>query len=132
CDTVARLGGDEFAVLLENVGEDADAVHVAERVAEAMQRPFLLDAVEVFVGASIGIARATDSESVSAGADEVLRNADVAMYRAKAAGKGRWAIFEPHMHELARERLALEADLRQALERGELRIAYQPIVTLAD
>jgi diguanylate cyclase (GGDEF)-like protein len=132
CDTVARLGGDEFAVLLESVNGDDDAVQVAERIAEAMQHPFILDSVEVFVGASMGIARANDAHSVKAAADELLRNADVAMYRAKSAGKGRWAIFQPHMHELARERLAIEADLRQAMERGEMRIVYQPIVTLSD
>src|SRR5690606_9039232 len=88
--------------------------------------------VEVFVGASMGIARAMDADTVQAAADELLRNADVAMYRAKAAGKARWAIFQPHMHELARERLALEAELRQAMERGEMRIVYQPIIALAD
>lgn len=132
CDTVARLGGDEFAVLLENVDDDEDAVQVAERVAEAMLHPFMLNTVEVFVGASMGIARAMDADTVQAAADELLRNADVAMYRAKAAGKARWAIFQPHMHELARERLALEADLRQAMERGEMRIVYQPIIALAD
>ncbi len=132
CDTVARMGGDEFAVLIENVNEDADAIRVADRIACSMHRPFLLDATEVFVSASIGIARAALAEDGESSAEALLRNADVAMYRAKAAGKGRWEVFQPHMHQVARERLLLEAELRQAMERHELRLAYQPIVELSN
>jgi diguanylate cyclase (GGDEF)-like protein len=136
CDTVARLGGDEFAVLLENVRDDGDAVRVAERVGSALAAPFAVDGAELVVGASVGIARAAAAEQEpdepGARADALLRDADVAMYRAKAQGKGRYAIFEPHMHEVALERLAVEAELRLALQRGEFRLVYQPVVQLAD
>ena len=133
CDTVARLGGDEFAVLLENVREDADAIRVAERVADSLANPVYVDGAALLVSASTGIARASLAETeggASASADELLRDADVAMYCAKAQGKGRYAIFEPRMHEMALERLALEAELRQALDREEFRLLYQPVVEL--
>ena len=126
CDTVARLGGDEFAILLENVRDDADAVRVAERVTAAMQLPFGLRDKEVFVSASIGIVRARGEESD----DELLRNADVAMYAAKNRGKGRHEIFEPRMHTAIMERVELGADLRRAIEREEFTLYYQPVVVL--
>ncbi|GJG86243.1 hypothetical protein tb265_14240 [Gemmatimonadetes bacterium T265] len=131
-DTVARLGGDEFAVLLERVGDDADAIRVAERVLAALRPAFTIEARRAFVGTSIGIARggALVDGMGEAAVDTLLRNADAAMYRAKASGKGRWAVFEPDMHEAALSRLALAADLRQALEREELCLAFQPIVAL--
>ncbi|MDF1504751.1 EAL domain-containing protein [Roseisolibacter sp. H3M3-2] len=132
-DTVARLGGDEFAVLLENVRNDADAVIVAERVANAMRAAFVLDGREVFVGGSVGIARAaseTTPEPVSP--DELLRNADVAMYHAKRGGKGHHVLYAASMNADAMGRLELESDLRHAQERGELALHYQPIVDLAD
>jgi predicted signal transduction protein with EAL and GGDEF domain len=133
---VARLGGDEFAVLLENVREDADAIRVAERVGTALAAPFEVDGAELVVGASIGIARASAAEQEAdepdARTDALLRDADVAMYRAKAQGKGRYAVFEPHMHEVALERLAVEAELRHALQHGEFHLVYQPVVQLAD
>ncbi len=147
-DTVARLGGDEFAVLLEAVREDADAVAVAERVIAALRPAFVVNGRHAFIGASVGIARAggppsapvtgeiavgpADTEGLAA----VLRDADAAMYQAKARGKARWALFEPSMHTAAVARLALEGDLRQALTRsagaagGELRLVYQPVVEL--
>ncbi|HEY7879004.1 MAG TPA: EAL domain-containing protein [Gemmatimonadaceae bacterium] len=127
CDTVARLGGDEFAVLLESVHTDSDVITVAERIATSLRAPFVLDEKPVAVTASMGIARAGDAE----GTEELLRNADVAMYTAKSAGKGRYAIFAPQMHRALVDRMALEADLRDGIERGELRLLYQPIVDLA-
>jgi diguanylate cyclase (GGDEF)-like protein/PAS domain S-box-containing protein len=127
CDTVARLGGDEFAVLLENVREDGDAVVVAERVHASLLPPSDLAGSPVAVSASIGIARAGDGD----GAEELLRNADVAMYMAKNAGKGRHVLYAPAMHTALVDRLVLAADLRHAVERAELRLHYQPIVALA-
>lgn len=132
-DTVARLGGDEFAVLLDRVCTDTDAVIVAERVLAALRPAFTIEGWRAFVGTSIGIARGGALvDGVGEGAvAALLRNADAAMYRAKAQGKGRWAFFEPDMHEAALRRLALAADLREALEREELCLYFQPIVALA-
>ena len=124
-DTAARLGGDEFAVLLEEVADGADAVHVAERLLDELQRPVVVSGHEVTVGASIGIATGCVA------ADDLLRNADFAMYQAKAGGRGRYALFEPEMHASALARLKLEADLRRAVERDELFLHYQPIVSVA-
>jgi diguanylate cyclase (GGDEF)-like protein/PAS domain S-box-containing protein len=127
-DTAARLGGDEFAVLLEEgAGVDA-AREIAERVSEAVRAPFLLAGRQIVLGASLGIA---SSEGSSDTAGDLLRNADVAMYRAKASGKGRVVVFEASMQTAVRERLELEADLRGALGRGEFSLLYQPIVLLA-
>ena len=125
-DSVARLGGDEFAILLEHARADQEARTVVERVTRALLRPFSLEGKEVFVGASIGIAGAANGD----GPDELLRNADVAMYRAKAAGKGGYVLFEPAMHSAAVERLELEAEFHWALERGELMLHYQPVAAL--
>ncbi|AHG88463.1 diguanylate cyclase [Gemmatirosa kalamazoonensis] len=126
-DTVARLGGDEFAILLGQVHDVHDAVLVAERVIAAMRTPFALGTRLVHVGASVGIASGRDG----ADAEELLRNADVAMYRAKASGKGRHTVFEPAMHAALLDRVELEAELRDALRREELTVSYQPIVELA-
>ena len=126
-DTAARFGGDEFVVLLHAATSVAATV-VANRIIEAIRAPIMAGGKEVFVSASIGIA-ASDWGTV--GADELLRNADVAMYRAKRAGRGQYATFEPQMHATLVERLQLEADLRLALDRGEMAIHYQPIVALA-
>ena len=128
CDTVARLGGDEFAILIDEVRESADCVRVAERVLESMQQPVQLDGTEVTVGSSIGIVRNSGAES----ADDMLRNADVAMYSAKQRGKGRFTLFEPGMHDKAVERLRLQTDLRVAIENDEITLRFQPIVTLED
>jgi diguanylate cyclase (GGDEF)-like protein len=125
-DTVARFGGDEFAILLEEIGEVEDAVRPATRLLEALRSPFELSGREVFVGASIGIAGA----SPGTGPDEVLRNADLAMYRAKAQGRGRYSIFESGMHAEVVRRMELEGDLKRAIERDQLRIHYQPIFDL--
>ena len=101
-DTAARFGGDEFAILLEDGGDVAGPAEVAARILEALDGPFLLESKEVFVRASIGIANARGSQPLGPeGAEELLRNADVAMYIAKEAGKNRYQIFEPEMHDTA-------------------------------
>ncbi|MGH7617242.1 MAG: putative bifunctional diguanylate cyclase/phosphodiesterase [Gemmatimonadaceae bacterium] len=128
CDTVARIGGDEFAILLEGLQAESDVMRVVSRVTNALKAPVPLRGREVQLGASIGVAHAQSAERV----DELLRNADVAMYKAKDDGKGRHAVFEPSMHAALLARLELEADLRHAVERGELHIVYQPIVELAN
>ena len=127
-DTVARQGGDEFTVLLEEIGDEAEAVLVAERIQEAIKRPFAVRGTEVFTTASIGIAPAAAHYTR---AEEVLRDADIAMYRAKSLGKSRHELFHAGMHASAVALLELESDLRRAAERDELRLHYQPIVDLA-
>ncbi len=126
CDTVARLGGDEFAVLLEGMTSDGDADVVAERITSALDTPVQLEMREVLVSASIGVAHAHAGETT----DELLRNADVAMYHAKGRGKGGTTVFEPGMHNAVIERMELGADLRHALARHQLFLAYQPIIDL--
>jgi diguanylate cyclase (GGDEF)-like protein/PAS domain S-box-containing protein len=125
-DTISRLGGDEFSVLIEDAESMTSVTMVAERITTALSAPFVLNGKEVFVSASVGIARAQPGET----SDELVRNADVAMYNAKNRGKGRYEIFEPQMHTAALERLDLEADLRRAVEREDFRVYYQPIVRL--
>ena len=125
-DTVARLGGDEFTLLVEGVPNEEEAIAVAERVHRALAPPFLVEGHEVFAGASIGIALGGPAtERV----EHLLRDADTAMYRAKVRGC-RHAVFDSSMHERAMAALRLENELRRALERGELRVHYQPIVDL--
>ena len=126
-DTAARFGGDEFAVLLEDDGRGVRPEAVADRIIAAMRRPFDVEGKEVFIGATVGIAHAHDA---SLGPDELLRNADLAMYRAKKAGGNRAATYETAMRTALLARIELEADLRHALERDELRLAYQPVVEL--
>ncbi|MBW3570260.1 MAG: PAS domain S-box protein [Gemmatimonadetes bacterium] len=126
-DTLSRFGGDEFTVLLEGISGPLEATHVAERLLEAVARPFTLDSHEVFATASVGLALATPGDE---GAEELLRNADAALSRAKVLGKNRLEVFDRAMHAQAMSRLRLESDLRRALERGEFRLVYQPIVTL--
>ncbi|MBV9773590.1 MAG: EAL domain-containing protein [Gemmatimonadetes bacterium] len=127
-DTVARLGGDEFVVLLESVADAGEATRVAERILEELGQPFAPGGYEVFTSASIGIAMGGDGHRAA----ELVRDADTAMYRAKAEGKGRVALFDDRMHAEAMARLHLEADLRRALERDEIRVHYQPIVSLGN
>jgi diguanylate cyclase (GGDEF)-like protein len=127
-DTVARLGGDEFAMLLEDVRQLSDATEVAERIIEAMQEPVLLRDEELSIRASVGVAW---SDGQKVGADELLRNADVAMYSAKSLGKSRYEIFEPSMHLSAVNRHELKADLNRATSREEFQVHYQPVVDLA-
>jgi diguanylate cyclase (GGDEF)-like protein len=126
-DTVARLGGDEFAVLLEDVEDGRDAVAPAERILAAFSVPFQIGGNELFIGGSIGIAMGAAGEKT---ADELLRNADFAMYQAKSMGKGRHAMFEARMRDAAVERVELAALLRRALDRDELILHYQPIIDL--
>ena len=128
-DTVARLGGDEFAVLLEQAtGVIEEAERVADRILAALRRPVRLRDQTLVAMASVGIA----VSDRSATAASLLRDADVAMYKAKAAGKGRSVVYTADMRLAAVERLELESDLADALERGELRLVYQPVVALAD
>ncbi|HSP06734.1 MAG TPA: PAS domain S-box protein, partial [Acidobacteriota bacterium] len=124
-DTVARLGGDEFAVLLEDISDVSDSIRVAERIQRELEQPFILGGNEVFASASVGIAPAT---SIYERAEDVLRDADTAMYRAKALGKARHQVFDRTMHARAVALLQLETDLRKAIEREEFRLYYQPIV----
>jgi diguanylate cyclase (GGDEF)-like protein len=126
-DTAARFGGDEFALLLEDAGSGLQPDVVAERIIESMRVPFPLEGKDVFIGATVGIARA-DGDAV--GPDELLRNADLAMYRAKKEGGGRAATFEAAMRTALLARIELEADLRHAVSGGGLTIAYQPVVEL--
>jgi diguanylate cyclase (GGDEF)-like protein/PAS domain S-box-containing protein len=127
-DTVARLGGDEFAVLVEDA--DVEMVEqVGSRLLGALRAPFEIAGKQVHIGASVG---ACMSSADSREAEVLLRNADVAMYTAKSRGKGRLEIFEASMHAAAVTRLELKADLERALERGELRVRYQPIFYLSD
>ena len=125
-DTVARLGGDEFAIFVEDPADDGGCTLVAERIVTSLARPFTIAGREVFIGASLGIATALDGD----GADDLLRNADVAMYMAKTRGKGRYERFAPEMHAMALERIELETDLRHAIEHQQLVLHYQPIVIL--
>jgi diguanylate cyclase (GGDEF)-like protein len=128
-DTVARLGGDEFTILVDEVHDPSDAVRVAERIQKQLAPPFDLNGQEIFTTASIGIVA---SGPVQRTAEEFIRDADTAMYRAKALGKARYEIFDQVMHQHAVSRLKLETDLRRALERNEFKLHYQPIVTLTD
>jgi diguanylate cyclase (GGDEF)-like protein len=127
-DTLARLGGDEFAVLLEDVTRDTDVLDVAARVLTAVAHPFYLDGAEVGLGTSIGVAFARAGDT---GAD-LLRNADLALYRAKALGRGRIEVFQPALRDATLRRLELEEELRRALDdEGAVEVHYQPIVDLA-
>ena len=130
-DTAARLGGDEFAILLEDGGNGVDAAEVAARILAGLEGPFHLEGKEMFIRASIGIASA-DHERITGpeGAEELLRNADVAMYMAKEAGKGRYQVFEPAMHDTALKRLELKADLQRAVDNDEFILHYQPVIEL--
>jgi diguanylate cyclase (GGDEF)-like protein len=125
-DTCARLGGDEFAILLEDVTVTADAVHLAERIVPMIRAPFTLSSAEAYVGVSIGIAFAEHANN----ADELLRNADLAMYLSKSGGRGRFTVFEPAMHAEVVHRVELEAELRGALDRDEFVLEFQPIVEI--
>jgi diguanylate cyclase (GGDEF)-like protein/PAS domain S-box-containing protein len=124
-DTIARLGGDEFAILLEGAPDGGAGQAACERVLEAMRTPFQVGDRSVSVGASIGM---TLTAGEPRGADAVLREADIAMYVAKAQGKGTYQLFDASMHADVMDRLALEQDLRHAVDNGELRLVYQPKV----
>jgi diguanylate cyclase (GGDEF)-like protein/PAS domain S-box-containing protein len=126
-DTVARLGGDEFIVLMDEIESDNDVFALADRILFELQTPFIINNRELVMAASIGIAASGPScES----AEEIVRNADIAMYRAKASGKARYVTFDESMHTIAANRLRMEMDLRQAAPRDELELYFQPIVSL--
>lgn len=125
-DVTARLGGDEFVVLLENIGSVEDALRVADRIHEKLAKPFALGGHPAVVTSSIGIVHGARYRS----ADDLLRDADIAMYHAKTSGKSRHAVFDEAMRSVVNERLQLESDLRHAIEQNQLELAYQPIVHL--
>ncbi len=128
-DTVARVGGDEFTILLEDLIDETEAISVAERVQKELSVPFTLSAREVFTTVSIGIAASSIGYE---NPEDILRDADTAMYRAKQLGKARHEVFDKAMHAVAMNLLHLETDLRRALERQEFFIQYQPLVALDD
>jgi diguanylate cyclase (GGDEF)-like protein/PAS domain S-box-containing protein len=128
-DTVARVGGDEFTVLLEGVRDEAEMIAVAGRIQKELSQPFYLSGREVFTTSSIGIAPGTTDYALP---EEVLRDADTAMYRAKSSGKARHEVFDKEMHAVAMNLLQMETDLRGACDRGELFLQYQAIVSLDD
>jgi diguanylate cyclase (GGDEF)-like protein len=127
-DTVSRFGGDEFTILCDEIDGERDAIIIAERVGEAVAAPFVLDDTEAFLTASVGIAMAAGRD---ARPEALIRDADAAMYRAKERGKSRYELFDEAMRKRAIERLHTENALHRAIERGELRVHYQPMVELA-
>ncbi|HEX5110910.1 MAG TPA: EAL domain-containing protein [Vicinamibacterales bacterium] len=125
--TIARLGGDEFTILLDDITEIGDAMRVADRIQKTLAMPFNLDGHEVFTSASVGIAVGVREYETP---DAVLRDADTALYRAKALGKARYEVFDAEMRDRAVARLRLDTDLRRAIERQDFQLYYQPIVSL--
>ena len=127
-DTTARLGGDEFAILLEETDAPREAVLIAERIVESLRRPVVVGEQDLYITASVGIAFDLPATDV----DQLMRNADLAMYTAKRHGRGRFEVYAPDMHAAALDRLEMEADLRRAVQRDELRVEYQPVFSLVD
>jgi PAS domain S-box-containing protein len=125
---LARLGGDEFTVLLEDVSSPSDAIRVARRIQDRLAVPFEISGQKLVIATSVGAALSDNSYVQAA---DLMRDAEIAMYRAKQSGKARCEVFDPAMHSTAVRRLKLETDLRLGLERGELIVYYQPIVSLA-
>ena len=128
-DVISRFGGDEFTVLLPGITSESYALQVAQRLAESLREPLVLDGERRYVTASVGVSFSGPGEDDP---NALLRDADAAMYRAKELGKSRCEVFDDSMRDRAMERLELESGLRHALDDGELRLVYQPIVTLAD
>lgn len=126
-DTVARLGGDEFTVLLEDIQDVGDAIHMSERILTDLALPFNVGGHEVFTSASVGIALSATGYDLP---EDLVRDADTALHRAKTLGRGRYQVWDKGMHSHAVSFLQLESDLRRALERGEFLLYYQPIVSL--
>jgi diguanylate cyclase (GGDEF)-like protein/PAS domain S-box-containing protein len=126
-DLLARLGGDEFTILLNELRETDDAVQVAERIHNDLNIPFIIGEQEIFMSASIGIALGNGAHN---SADDMLRDADIAMYRAKSKGKAQHQIFDQAMHKYAINKLQLETEMHHALQRGEFSLYYQPIINL--
>ena len=126
-DRLARLGGDEFTILLDDIRDPIEAVRVAERVQSELATPFVVDRQEIVISASIGIASSSNPHTQ---VEDLMRDADIAMYRAKRGGKARCEVSDTAMHANAVKRLQLETDLRKALEQGEFRVYYQPIISV--
>ena len=126
-DIVARLGGDEFTILVEGMDDTSEVTRIAERIQHKFEIPFELREHEVYSSASIGILHVTEKHRTP---EDVMRDADTAMYQAKRTGKARHAVFDDQMHNAAKETLRLETDLRRALEREEIQVYYQPIYSL--
>ncbi len=134
-DTAARIGGDEFAILIHDTESELHAVEIAQRVMDALQAPIPLDGMTVTIATSVGVAfsdhPALADADADAEADELMSNADAAMYMAKESGLGGYQVFQPEMHAKALARLSLKADLQRALDYGEFTLRYQPIMDLA-
>jgi diguanylate cyclase (GGDEF)-like protein len=122
---VGRLGGDEFEIVLPNTSDKTDLSKLAQGIIDSLSRPYTINGTAVSIGASVGIVTSDYDDRTS---DDLMRDADLALYAAKAAGKGCYRFFAPEMHEAARERQLMESDLRVALERSQLRLVYQPCV----
>jgi len=128
-DLIARLGGDEFAILLEDLHRERDAVDLAERIQRELTRPFQLGDMEITVSAAIGITFSTNGYQTS---EQIIRDADIAMYKAKSRGKGQYALFDASLHQHVASQLKLEQELRRALGQGQIYLHYQPICSLKD
>ncbi|HET9652025.1 MAG TPA: EAL domain-containing protein [Usitatibacter sp.] len=128
-DLLARLGGDEFGILMEDMHSERDAVELTERIQREVQKPFLLGTMEVSISASIGITFGANGYESS---DQIIRDADIAMYKAKSNGKAQYAIFDASLHAQVSTQLKLENDLRKALGSGQICLEYQPICALRD
>ena len=128
-DVMARLGGDEFAILVEDIQRERDVVDLTERLQNALQKPVLLGEMEVTMSASIGITFSTIGYQTS---DQIIRDADIAMYKAKSKGKAQYALFDSSLHEHVAAQLKLEGELRRALGFGQIYLDYQPIYALRD
>ena len=126
-DTVARLGGDEYVLLLDDIDDLSRATHIAERIHRAMRVPHILDGQEVFLSVSIGITLNTGEYKHT---EEILRDADIAMYRAKSSGRNRYEVFDRSMHDATRKRLQLETDLHRSIENHDFLLHFQPIVNV--
>jgi diguanylate cyclase (GGDEF)-like protein/PAS domain S-box-containing protein len=129
-DVVSRFGGDEFGILIDRLADEGEAVAIADRVAAAFAQPFSLDGVEHFVTASIGVAVARPADLGAANAELLIRDADAAMYRAKEKGRSRCVLFDAEMRATAKRRLETERELRHALDKDQLALHYQPVVSL--
>jgi diguanylate cyclase (GGDEF)-like protein len=128
-DVLARLGGDEFAILVEDLHRQRDAVELTERIQKELQKPVQLGTMEVAISASIGITFSTNGYQTS---DQIIRDADIAMYKAKSKGKAQYALFDSSLHQHVTAQLQLESELRRALGQGQIYLEYQPICSLRD
>jgi predicted signal transduction protein with EAL and GGDEF domain len=129
-DTIARLGGDEFAILVHDAESELHSIEIAQRARSALEVPIALEGRQITIVASIGIAFSDQGMVSAQDAEELLRNADAAMYIAKESGKGDYRVFQPEMHAKALARLELKTDLQRALDAGEFTLRYQPIMDL--